>query len=116
MYDLEALRSSDEDGDATAATQLGLLLTEQGDAAGAIAAFRRADERGDALGAYHLGLALQQGGADLYEVASALTRAERRGCDLATPALDSMIQPLPGEHEISLKERRRALRDVSSKG
>jgi hypothetical protein len=115
MNDVEAqLRSSDESGDATAAAQLGLLLAERGDASGTLAAFRRADERGDALGAYHLGLALQQAGADLGEVAAALTRAERRGCDLATPALDSMIQPLPGEHEISLKERRRALREVAT--
>lgn len=114
MNDLDALRGSDELGDAAAATQLGLLLAEQGDASGALAAFRRADERGDGLGTYHLGLALQEGGADLYEVAAVLTRAERRGCDLATPALDSMVQPLPGEHEISLRERRRALREVSS--
>jgi TPR repeat protein len=115
MDDLEArLRSADEGGDATAATQLGHLLAEEGDASGALAAFRRADERGDGLGAYHLGLVLQQGGADLSDVAAALARAERRGCDLATPTLDSMIQPLPGEHPISLESRRAALRNIGS--
>lgn len=56
MNDVEAqLRSTDESGDATAATQLGLLLAEQGDASGSLAVFRRADERGDALGAYQEG-------------------------------------------------------------
>ena len=115
MDDYEAhLRRSDEGGDATAATQFGLLLTEKGDASGALVAFRRADDRGDGLGAYHLGLALQEGGADLSEVAAALTRAEQRGCELATPALDSMIQPLPGEHPISLKNRRAAFRRLGS--
>lgn len=100
------LRRADEEGDAAAATQIGVLLQVKGDRSGALAAFQRADERGDALGAYHLGVLLVELDGNTDDAIRTLVRAEKRGHGPATSALDSMVPPLPGEHPISLKNRR----------
>lgn len=63
---------------------------------------------------YNLGMVLLEAGKT-DDAIKALVRAENLGSDLATSALDRMVSPLPGEHPISLKERRAALRRVGSR-
>ena len=75
----------EENGDAAAALDLGLLLESQGDLAGAEAAYRRADEGGDALAALNLGLLLEAQ-EDLAGAQAAYQRADERGD--ATAALN----------------------------
>jgi len=63
----------------------------------------------EGMRAYHFGMTLLEAGKTA-DAIKALVRAEKRGCAPATSALDSMVTPLPGEHPISLEERRAALR------
>jgi TPR repeat protein len=75
---VEALRRADERGDPAGASNLGVLLEQQGDLEGALAAYRRADERGDANGSFNLGLFLAHRG-DLTGANEAYRRAVERG-------------------------------------
>lgn len=63
--------------------------------------------------AYERGLRLIESGKDDEGIA-ALVRSEKQGYRRATEALDRMVQPLPGEHPISLENRRRYLREIGS--
>jgi len=73
-----AYHSADQQGDATAASNLGVMLERRGDVAGAEAAYRRADERGSADGAFNLaGLLLERG--DMEGAMAAYRRADQRG-------------------------------------
>lgn len=69
------------------------------------------DSESEGMRTYSAGMALLEAGKT-DDAISALVRAEKLGCDRATSALDSMVSPLPGEHPISLKERRLALRQI----
>ena len=64
--------------DINAAFDLGVLLEEQKDVAGAEAAYRRADERGHAAAASNLGVLLEAGG-DRAGAEAAYRRADERG-------------------------------------
>lgn len=66
---------------------------------------------GDGSEAYRQGIKLIESG-QTDEGIAALVRAERSGYSPATTALDSMVTPLPGEHPISLENRRAALRQI----
>jgi hypothetical protein len=68
---------------------------------------------GEAMRAYDFGMVLLEAGKT-DDAIKALVRAEELGSDRATSALDSMVSPLPGEHPISLEERRAALRSAGS--
>ncbi|HXO06998.1 MAG TPA: hypothetical protein VN880_03160, partial [Solirubrobacteraceae bacterium] len=57
-----AYRSADELGHAAAASNLGLLLENNGDLDGAELAYRRAADRGDVAGMFNLGALLEQQG------------------------------------------------------
>ncbi|HSC21650.1 MAG TPA: hypothetical protein VLC07_07965, partial [Solirubrobacterales bacterium] len=104
-----AFQRADERGHAEGATHLGLMLQERGDMEGAIAAYQRGDARGDALGAYQYGINVEKVGGGPRDTVGALMRAEKRGYEAATPILDQMLAPMPGEHPISIKTRRDAL-------
>jgi peptidoglycan hydrolase-like protein with peptidoglycan-binding domain len=69
--------STGNQGDA-AAFNLGLLLEERGDLAGAEAAYRRADQRGHGAAASNLGVLLEERGAPA-EAEAAYRRADQRG-------------------------------------
>jgi len=73
-----AYRSADEQGDAGAASNLGVLLERRGDVVGAEAAYRRADARGSAEGAFNLAGLLHERG-DLEGAIAAYRRADERG-------------------------------------
>jgi len=68
----------DVSGEADEAFNLGVLLEEQHDLAGAEAAYRRADERGHAAAASNLGVLLE-GQGDLVGAQTAYRRADERG-------------------------------------
>lgn len=69
------------------------------------------DFEDEGMRAYNFGMVMLEAGKTDDGI-KALVRAENLGCDRATSALDSMVSPLPGEHPISLRERRAALRRV----
>ena len=73
-----AYRRADEQGDATAAFNLGVLLQEHRDHAGAIAAYERAQARGDLDAAFNLGIMLYEAG-DLDRAEAAWRRAAECG-------------------------------------
>jgi peptidoglycan hydrolase-like protein with peptidoglycan-binding domain/tetratricopeptide (TPR) repeat protein len=73
-----AYREADARGDAAAAWELGGLLEQRGDLAGAEAAYRRADGRGDVNAAFNLGGLLAERG-DLPGAEAAYRRADERG-------------------------------------
>lgn len=66
---------------------------------------------GEGTRAYNLGIVLLEAGKT-DDAIRALVRAERLGSGQAKSALDRMVPPLPGEHPISLENRRAALRDI----
>jgi tetratricopeptide (TPR) repeat protein len=86
-----AYRRADEMGDPTAASNLGVLLEEQGDTEGALAAYRRAAERGDANGAFNLGGLLAQRG-DLAGAIAAFRRADERGDGAGASSLGVILE------------------------
>jgi tetratricopeptide (TPR) repeat protein len=61
-----------------AASNLGVVLEQQGNLDGALDAYRRADQRGDANGAFNLGVLLAQSG-DPSGAQAAYRRALERG-------------------------------------
>jgi hypothetical protein len=65
----------------------------------------------EATRAYDRGMVLLEAGRT-DDAIKALVRAERLGSGQAKSALDRMVPPLPGEHPISLENRRAALRQV----
>ncbi len=69
---------ADHPGEATAAFNLGVLLEERGDLAGAAAAYRRADEHGHGAAASNLGVLLEESGASA-QAEAAYRRADQRG-------------------------------------
>lgn len=78
-------------GDATAAFNLGVVLEERGDLAGAEAAFRRADERGHGAAASNLGLLLEERGASA-QAEAAYRRAVGRGDATAAFNLGGVLE------------------------
>ena len=68
---------------------------------------------GEGMRAYNFGMVLLEAGKT-DDAIKALVKAEKLGCNPATSALDSMVTPLPGEHPISLENRRAALRRAGS--
>lgn len=63
--------------------------------------------------AYNRGKVLLEAGKR-DDAIKAFVQAEKLGSQLAKSALDRMVPPLPGEHPISLKNRRATLRQVES--
>lgn len=76
----------DQLGVAESSTMYGMILDEDGDLTGAIAAFRRGDEGGDGNGSLALGQCLCQVG-EFREAVDVLKRAVERGAEGAEPAL-----------------------------
>ncbi|MGB1582552.1 MAG: hypothetical protein ACPHCI_02060 [Solirubrobacterales bacterium] len=76
----------DQLGVAESSTMYGMILDEDGDLNGAIAAFRRGDEGGDGNGSLALGQCLCQIG-EFREAVDVLRRAVERGAEGAEPAL-----------------------------
>jgi hypothetical protein len=74
---------------------------------------RMNDSEGEGMRAYNFGMVLLEAGKT-DDAIKALVRAEKLGCDRATSALDSMVSPLPGEHPISLENRRAAIRHIGA--
>ncbi len=73
-----AYRRADEEGDADAAFNLGVLLHARRDFSGAAAAYGRAEQRGDPDAAFNLGVLLYDGG-DLDGAEAAFRRSAGRG-------------------------------------
>jgi len=86
-----AHRRAAEQGDTTAAFNLGVLLHQKGDLDGAEAAYRRADKQGDARAAFNLGVLLQARG-DLDGAEAAYRRAEQRGEAAGACNLGALLQ------------------------
>jgi Flp pilus assembly protein TadD len=79
-------RRRDEDGDAGGAFNLGVVLHQRGDLAGATAAYERAEHRGDPDAAFNLGVLLYEAG-DLEGALTAWRRSAARGHVRATANL-----------------------------
>lgn len=73
-----AYRRADQNGDAAAAFNLGILLEDRGAITEAEAAYRRADNRGHGAAASNLGVLLEERGA-VAEAEAAYRRADRHG-------------------------------------
>ncbi len=71
------------------------------------------DSDGEGMRAYNFGMVLLEAGKT-DDAIKAFVKAEKLGCNPATFALDGMVTPLPGEHLISLENRRAALRRAGS--
>ena len=71
-------RRADEGGAATGAFNLGAMLHQQGETAGALAAYERAERRGDPDAAFNLGVLLYETG-DLDGAEAAWRRSAERG-------------------------------------
>jgi TPR repeat protein len=75
---MAAYRRADQLGHGGAVTNLGVLLAQQGDIAGARDCFRRAEQRGEARGAFNLAVLLEEQGDEMGAMA-AYRRAEQLG-------------------------------------
>jgi peptidoglycan hydrolase-like protein with peptidoglycan-binding domain/TPR repeat protein len=85
----ELVDAEDQD-DAVAASNLGVLLERRGDLAGAEASYRQADARGSADGAFNLaGLLLERG--DVEAAMAAYHRADERGDAMAAATLGLLL-------------------------
>ena len=73
-----AYRRADEDGDAAGAFNLGVLLHQRRDLAGAVAAYERSERRGDPDAAFNLGVLLYEAG-ELDRAEAAWRRSARNG-------------------------------------
>ena len=83
-------RGADDQDDAVAASNLGVLLERRGDLAGAEAAYRQADARGSADGAFNLaGLLLERG--EVEAAMAAYRRADERGDSMAAATLGLLL-------------------------
>jgi Tetratricopeptide repeat len=76
---------------ATSAYNIGVLLADSGDIAGAEAAYRRADERGSQRAAFNLGQMLKARG-DLTSAEAAYRRADERGSPEAAVNLGVLLE------------------------
>jgi Flp pilus assembly protein TadD len=88
---MEAFRRADELGHAAAASNLGVLLEEHGDPAGAEAAYRRAAGRGDAVGAFNMGTLLVRQGKET-DAMEAFLRADELGDSAAASNLGVLLE------------------------
>jgi TPR repeat protein len=79
-------RRLDQAGDAGGAFNLGAVMHQRGDRAGAIAAYQRAEERGDPDAAFNLGALLYEAG-DIEGAAASWRQSARRGHPRATANL-----------------------------
>ena len=84
-------RRADEVGAAAGAFNLGAMLHEQGDRAGALAAYERAERRGDPDAAFNLGVLLYEAG-DLNGAESAWRRSAGRGDARAAENLQFLLR------------------------
>ena len=86
-----AYRLADELGDPTGAFNLGVLLHQRHDFAGAIAAYERSEQRGDPDAAFNLGVLLYETG-DLDRAQDAWRRGMRRGHQRAAANLAYLLE------------------------
>jgi tetratricopeptide (TPR) repeat protein len=86
-----AYRRADESGTASGAFNLGAMLHQQGDTAGAVAAYERAERRGDPDAAFNLGVLLYDAG-DLDGAEAAWRRSAERGHDRAAKNLEFLLR------------------------
>jgi Flp pilus assembly protein TadD len=84
-------RRADESGTGSGAFNLGAMLHQQGDTAGALAAYERAERRGDPDAAFNLGVLLYETG-DLAGAESAWRRSAGRGHARAAENLDFLLR------------------------
>jgi tetratricopeptide (TPR) repeat protein len=84
-------RRADESGTASGAFNLGAMLHQQGDTAGAVAAYERAERRGDPDAAFNLGVLLYDAG-DLDGAEAAWRRSAGRGHDRAGKNLEFLLR------------------------
>ena len=84
-------RRADESGAASGAFNLGAMLHQQGDTAGAAAAYERAERRGDLDAAFNLGVLLYEAG-DLDGAEAAWRRTAGRGHARAAENLDFLLR------------------------
>ena len=84
-------RRADESGAATGAFNLGAMLHQQGDTAGAAAAYERAERRGDPDAAFNLGVLLYEAG-DLDGAEAAWRRSAGRGHARAAENLEFLLR------------------------
>jgi TPR repeat protein len=91
-------RRADESGAATGAFNLGAMLHQQGDTAGARAAYERAERRGDPDAAFNLGVLLYEVG-DIDGAESAWRRSAGRGHTRATENLEFLLRH---RHELEI--------------
>ncbi len=84
-------RRADESGAASGAFNLGAMLHQQGDSAGAAAAYERAERRGDLDAAFNLGVLLYEAG-DLDGAEAAWRRSAGRGHARAAGNLDFLLR------------------------
>ena len=84
-------RRADESGTATGAFNLGAMLHQQGDTAGALAAYERAERRGDPDAAFNLGVLLYEVG-DLDGAEGAWRRSAGRGHARAAENLEFLLR------------------------
>ena len=84
-------RRADESGAATGAFNLGAMLHQQGDTAGALAAYERAERRGDPDAAFNLGVLLYEVG-DLDGAEGAWRRSVGRGHARAAENLEFLLR------------------------
>ncbi len=85
-----AYRRADDEGDATAAFNLGVLLHARRDYLGAIAAYERAEQRGDPDAGFNLGVLLYEAG-DLDRAEAAWRRGAGRGHTQAAANLGFLL-------------------------
>jgi TPR repeat protein len=86
-----AYRRADESGTGSGAFNLGAMLHQQGDTAGALAAYERAEQRGDRDAAFNLGVLLYETG-DLAGAEDAWRRSAGRGHARAAENLDFLLR------------------------
>jgi len=84
-------RRADERGGARGAFNLGVVLHERGDTAGALAAYQRAEQRGDPDAAFNLGVLLYEAG-DLDGAEASWRRSAQRGNPRATENLAFLVR------------------------
>jgi TPR repeat protein len=84
-------RRADESGTGSGAFNLGAMLHQQGDTAGALAAYERAEQRGDRDAAFNLGVLLYETG-DLASAEAAWRRGAGQGHARAAENLDFLLR------------------------
>jgi TPR repeat protein len=91
VFEELSYRRADEGGAATGAFNLGAVLHQQGDTAGALAAYERAERRGDPDAAFNLGVLLYETG-DLDGAEGAWRRSAGRGHARAGENLEFLLR------------------------